>query len=132
MVESDVDNIRIYCHDAVEVLQRCIAPDSLDEVQIYFLYPWHKKRHNKRRLIQPGFVELLVTRMKPGGLLHVATDWENYAEQIMEVLSANAQLLNVAGSGNYAPKPVRRPLTKFERRGERLGHGVWDILFTRV
>ena len=132
MAESDVDNIRIYCHDAVEVLQRCIAPDSLDEVQIYFPDPWHKKRHNKRRLIQPGFVELLVTRMKPGGLLHVATDWENYAEQIMEVLSANAQLLNTAGTGNYVPRPAQRPLTKFERRGERLGHGVWDILFRRV
>jgi len=132
MVASDVDNIRIYCHDAVEVLQRCIAPDSLDEVQIYFPDPWHKKRHNKRRLIQPGFVELLVTRMKHGGLLHVATDWENYAEQIMEVLSANTQLLNIAGSGNYAPRPAQRPLTKFERRGERLGHGVWDILFRRV
>jgi len=132
MAESEVDNIRIYCHDAVEVLQRCIAPDSLDEVQIYFPDPWHKKRHNKRRLIQPGFVELLVTRMKPGGLLHVATDWENYAEQIMEVLSANAQLLNTAGTGNYVPRPAQRPLTKFERRGERLGHGVWDILFRRV
>ena len=132
MAESDVDNIRIYCHDAVEVLQRCIAPDSLDEVQIYFPDPWHKKRHNKRRLIQPGFVELLVTRMKPGGLLHVATDWENYAEQIMEVLSANTQLRNTAGTGNYVPRPAQRPLTKFERRGERLGHGVWDILFRRV
>jgi tRNA (guanine-N7-)-methyltransferase len=132
MVASDIDNIRVYCHDAVQVLQDCIAADSLDEVQIYFPDPWHKKRHNKRRLIQPGFVELLLTRIKPGGVLHVATDWENYAEQIMDVLSANPQLHNTAGTGHYAPRPPHRPLTKFERRGERLGHGVWDLIFTRA
>ena len=131
MVQSEVDNIRVYCHDAVEVLQHCIAPDSLDEIQIYFPDPWHKKRHHKRRLIQPPFVTLLVSRLKPGGQLHVATDWQNYAEQIMEVLSACDHLRNQVGPGEYAPKPARRPLTKFERRGERLGHGVWDLLFSR-
>ncbi len=132
MALNEADNIRVYCHDAVEVLNDCIAPDSLDEVQIYFPDPWHKKRHHKRRLIQPPFVELLVSRLKPHGLLHVATDWQNYAEQIMEVLSANEQLHNTVGPGAYAQKPERRPLTKFERRGERLGHGVWDLLFRRV
>ena len=129
--EQSLDNIRVYCHDAVEILRDCIAADSLAGVQIFFPDPWHKKRHNKRRLIQPGFVELLVTRLRPGGTLHLATDWQHYAEQIMTVLSACDQLDNSCPTGEYAPRPEYRPLTKFEARGERLGHGVWDLIFRR-
>lgn len=132
MATEGVDNIRIYCHDAVEVLRDCIPPASLDTVQIFFPDPWHKKRHHKRRLIQPAFAEQLVAYLKPAGILHLATDWENYAEQMLEVLSATSGLENTAGVGNYAPRPESRPLTKFEQRGERLGHGVWDLLFRRV
>ncbi len=128
---SELKNIRVYCHDAVEVLRDCIPDSSLDTVQIYFPDPWHKKRHHKRRLIQPPFVELLVSRLKPGATLHLATDWENYAEQMMEVLSSSRALRNTAGPGCYAPRPEYRPLTKFEQRGARLGHGVWDLIFCR-
>lgn len=131
MNEQGVDNIRVYCHDAVEVLRDCIAEDSLDTVQIFFPDPWHKKRHHKRRLIQPEFVAELVSRLRPGGLLHLATDWEDYARQMLEVLSACRQLRNTSPGGGFAPRPQDRPLTKFELRGERLGHGVWDLLFTR-
>lgn len=132
MAQEGVDNIRSYCHDAVEILRGCIPPDSLDTVQIFFPDPWHKRKHNKRRLIQAPLVAQLVTRLKVGGTLHLATDWENYAEQMMEVLSAESGLRNEFGEGEFAPRPEHRPLTKFERRGERLGHGVWDLLFQRV
>lgn len=132
MEERGVENIRVYCHDAVEVLRDCIPPASLDTIQIFFPDPWHKKRHHKRRLIQPAFTAVLVTYLKPGGILHLATDWENYAEQMLDVLSATPGLENTAGAGEYAPRPDHRPLTKFEARGERLGHGVWDLLFRRV
>ena len=131
MVEHDVDNIRVYCHDAVEVLRDCIPANSLDTLQIFFPDPWHKKRHNKRRLIQPPFVAHLITKLKPGGVLHLATDWENYADQMMAVLSATDGLTNICGVDQFSPRPEHRPLTKFELRGERLGHGVWDLLFTR-
>jgi tRNA (guanine-N7-)-methyltransferase len=132
MAERDVDNIRVYCHDAVEILRDCIPDASLDTIQIFFPDPWHKKRHNKRRLIQPPFVAQLLTRLKPGGTLHLATDWENYAEQMMAVLSAVDGLSNTCGAGQFAPRPEHRPLTKFELRGERLGHGVWDLIFIRT
>lgn len=132
MEAEGVENIRIYCHDAVEVLRDCVPPASLDTIQIFFPDPWHKKRHHKRRLIQPAFAEQMVVYLKPGGILHLATDWENYAEQMLEVLSATPGLENTAGAGSYAPKPESRPLTKFEQRGERLGHGVWDLLFRRM
>lgn len=131
MAEQGVDNIRIYCHDAVEVLRDCIAPASLDTVQIFFPDPWHKKKHHKRRLIQPALTAELVQRLKVGGSLHLATDWEDYAEQMMAVLSATPGLTNVSGAGQFTPRPAHRPLTKFELRGERLGHGVWDLMFTR-
>tara|TARA_R110002110_G_scaffold205066_7_gene416977 strand:- start:101416 stop:102102 length:687 start_codon:yes stop_codon:yes gene_type:complete len=131
MQERGLENIRIYCHDAVEVLRDCIADETLDAVQIFFPDPWHKKRHNKRRLIQPTFVERLIPKLKRGGRLHLATDWEDYAVQMMEVLSAADGLSNTCGPGEYAPRPESRPLTKFERRGERLGHGVWDLVFQR-
>ncbi len=131
MVDQGVDNIRVYCHDAVEILRDCIPDGSLDTIQIFFPDPWHKKRHHKRRLIQPVFAAHLTTRLKPGGTLHLATDWENYAEQMMEVLSATEGLSNASGEGSFAPRPEHRPLTKFELRGERLGHGVWDLVFHR-
>lgn len=127
--DDDLTNLRIVQHDAVEVLRHMIAPASLAGVHIFFPDPWHKKRHNKRRLIQPAFVAELVTRIAPGGYLHCATDWEPYAQQMLEVLSAEPALRNTADG--YAPKPDYRPLTKFEHRGLKLGHGVWDLVFER-
>jgi tRNA (guanine-N7-)-methyltransferase len=129
MGEQELSNIRIIQHDAVEVLEHMIAPDSLDGVHIFFPDPWHKARHHKRRLIQPKFVALLVSRLKPGAYLHCATDWQNYAEQMLDVLGADPALENTADG--YAPRPEYRPVTKFERRGLRLGHGVWDLVFKR-
>lgn len=128
--EQGLSNVRVIQHDAVEVLERMIPPGSLDGVQIFFPDPWPKKRHHKRRLIQPPLVALLSSRLKPGGLLHVATDWQDYAEQILAVLSAEPELRNTAT--DYAPRPASRPQTKFESRGLRLGHGVWDLIFSRV
>lgn len=127
--EHDLSNIRIVQHDAVEVLEQMIGEATLDGVHIFFPDPWHKARHHKRRLIQPKFVALLASRMKPGAYLHCATDWQNYAEQMLEVLSAAPTLENTADG--YAPRPDYRPITKFERRGLRLGHGVWDLVFKR-
>jgi tRNA (guanine-N7-)-methyltransferase len=127
---SSLQNVRIIQHDAVEVLRDMITPDSLDGIHIYFPDPWPKKRHHKRRLIQPPFVALLASRVKPGGYLHCATDWEHYAHQMLEVLSAEAQLRNTVDG--FAPRPEFRPQTKFETRGLRLGHGVWDLMFKRV
>ena len=123
-------NVRVIQHDAVEVLEHMLAPQSLDGAHIFFPDPWPKKRHHKRRLIQPPFAQLIATRLKPGAYLHVATDWEDYAQQILEVLSAVPLLENTAGG--FAPRPDYRPLTKFENRGLKLGHGVWDIVFRRV
>ena len=129
--EQGVDNIRVYCHDAVEILRDCIPDASLDTIQIFFPDPWHKKRHNKRRLIQPPFVDQLRDKLKPGGTLHLATDWEHYAQQMMAVLSVARGLSNACAPEHYAPRPEHRPLTKFELRGERLGHGVWELIFKR-
>ncbi|CUA81656.1 tRNA (guanine-N(7)-)-methyltransferase [Gulbenkiania indica] len=128
--EKQLTNLRIIRHDAVEVLDMMLAPDVLDGVHIFFPDPWPKKRHHKRRLIQAPLVEKLVSRLKPGGYLHAATDWEEYAQQILEVFSANPGLENTAEG--FAPRPAYRPLTKFEQRGIRLGHGVWDIIFRRA
>jgi len=130
--EHGLDNIRIYCHDAVEILRDCIADESLDTVQIFFPDPWHKKRHNKRRLIQAEFVVKLAPKLKPGGLLHLATDWEHYAQQMLSVLTDSGDFQNRYGGDQFAPRPEHRPLTKFELRGERLGHGVWDLMFERT
>lgn len=127
--ESALTNIRVIQHDVVEVLQNMLAEASLDGVHIFFPDPWHKKRHHKRRLIQAEFVKLLCSKLKAGGYLHVATDWQEYAEWVLEVLSAEPQLQNTADS--YAVKPAYRPLTKFENRGIKLGHGVWDLVFTK-
>jgi tRNA (guanine-N7-)-methyltransferase len=127
--EKQLTNIRIVQHDAVEVLRDMVGPDLLAGVHIFFPDPWHKKRHNKRRLIQPEFVANLVKHLAPGGYLHCATDWQPYAEQMLEVLSTEAALANTAQG--YADKPSYRPLTKFEARGLKLGHGVWDLVFLR-
>lgn len=132
MQQQGVDNIRVYCDDAVEVLQQCIPDGSLARVQIYFPDPWHKKKHNKRRLIQPAFIEQLLPKLQLGGIIHLATDWEEYAEQMMEVLTGCQQLLNTGDEYAFSDRPDFRPITKFERRGERLGHGVWDLLFKRT
>jgi tRNA (guanine-N7-)-methyltransferase len=127
--EQQLTNLRIVQHDAVEVLRDMIAPATLAAVHVFFPDPWPKKRHWKRRLIQPPFVALLASRLAPGGTLHCATDWQPYAEQMLEVLSAEPLLANTAMG--FAPRPDYRPLTKFENRGLALGHGVWDLLFTR-
>ncbi len=128
--EMGLANVRIVQHDAVEVLREMVPPDSLAAIHVFFPDPWPKKRHHKRRLLQPEFIELAATRLASGGLLHVATDWQEYAEHVLEVLSANARLRNTAQG--FAPRPAHRPETKFERRGRNLGHGVWDLLFTRA
>lgn len=130
MQEGDIQNIRIIQHDAVEVLHNMVPDNSLDGVHIFFPDPWHKKRHHKRRLIQAEFVKLLCTKLKVGAYIHVATDWQEYAEWVLEVLNSENTLKNTAS--DYAEKPSYRPLTKFEHRGIKLGHGVWDLVFTRV
>ena len=131
--EAQIGNIRILQHDAVEVLDHMLGPDSLDGVHIFFPDPWHKSRHHKRRLIQSPFVQRLAQHIRPGGYVHLATDWQPYAEQMLKVLSAEPLLRNTADTsrGGYAPKPDYRPLTKFENRGLQLGHGVWDLVFQR-
>ncbi|MDH5539093.1 MAG: tRNA (guanosine(46)-N7)-methyltransferase TrmB [Rhizobacter sp.] len=128
--ELGLGNVRIVQHDAVEVLEHMVAPNSLAGVHVFFPDPWHKKRHHKRRLIQPGFVRLLCSRIASGGTLHCATDWQPYAEQMLEVLGAETTLHNTAPG--YAMRPDHRPLTKFENRGLRLGHAVWDLLFSKA
>ena len=125
----NLSNIRLIQHDAVEVLHDMVADNTLDGVHIFFPDPWHKARHNKRRLVQAPFVSRLAQKIKPGGYLHIATDWQEYAEQVLAVLSGEALLRNTAA--DYAPRPAYRPLTKFEQRGLKLGHGVWDMIFTR-
>ena len=138
--EAEVANLKVFEHDAVEILRDCIADQSLDTVQLFFPDPWHKKRHHKRRIVQPDFVENLRCKLKIGGVFHMATDWENYAEHMMEVMNNAPSFTNIAGDINseenkssvYVERPEHRPLTKFEQRGHRLGHGVWDIMFKRV
>jgi tRNA (guanine-N7-)-methyltransferase len=127
--EQNLENLRIIQHDAVEVLTHMIAPGSLAGVHVFFPDPWHKARHNKRRLIQAPLVSLLASRLAPGGYLHCATDWEEYAVQMLEVLGAEPTLRNSADA--YSPRPAYRPVTKFENRGLRLGHGVWDLVFDK-
>ena len=129
LADRGLANVRIIQHDAVEVLQNMIAPDAFDAVHIFFPDPWPKKRHHKRRLIQAPLVSMLCKRMKPGAYIHVATDWQDYAEQVLAVMSAEPQLENTVQ--DYAPRPDYRPQTKFENRGLRLGHSVWDVIFRR-
>jgi tRNA (guanine-N7-)-methyltransferase len=131
LATREANNVRLYRHDAVEVLQHEIAPGTLAEARIWFPDPWHKKRHNKRRLIQPEFVALLASRMAPNGLLHLATDWQAYAEHMLEVMEAAPGWRNQLGPGQYTEKPEWRIETHFERRGLKLGHGVWDLLYRK-
>ncbi len=129
--ELALSNIRVFNNDAIEVLNKQISDQSLDGVYLFFPDPWHKKRHKKRRLVQTEFVQLVVKKLKPGALFHAATDWEDYARQMMAVLSTNPDLINIAGKQRFSPRPASRPITKFEQRGQQLGHGVWDLLFQR-
>lgn len=136
LAEDGSDHVRVYRHDAVEVLEHEIADGALDEggldeIRIYFPDPWHKKRHHKRRLVQPDFAALLVRKLRIGGRLHLATDWEAYAEHMWDVLDATPGLRNVAGPRGAVPRPQWRPQTHFETRGQKLGHGVWDLLYVR-
>lgn len=124
-------NLRSYCDDAVEVLNKCIADASLDRLQLFFPDPWHKKRHHKRRMVQAAWLSLVARKLKPGGRLHLATDWEDYALQMAELCAAEPSLTNLGAADGFHPRPNWRPLTKFEQRGERLGHGVWDLLWER-
>ena len=126
-----LENVRVIREDAVLVLRDCLPDHSLERVLLFFPDPWHKKRHHKRRIVQDEFIELLAQKIQPGGILHMATDWENYAEQMLAVAGNSSAFRNCAGAGNYSPRPDYRPTTKFELRGQRLGHGVWDLLFER-
>ncbi|MBP7981189.1 MAG: tRNA (guanosine(46)-N7)-methyltransferase TrmB [Tolumonas sp.] len=128
--DAGITNLRLFCHDAVEVLGQMIPDQSIDTLQLFFPDPWHKARHHKRRIVQPAFVQMLRPKLKIGGVFHMATDWENYAEHMLEVMNAAEGFVNTV-EGDYAPRPDSRPLTKFEQRGHRLGHGVWDLLFAR-
>jgi tRNA (guanine-N7-)-methyltransferase len=130
--ESGVTNLRSYCDDAVEILEQCIADASLTRVQLYFPDPWHKKKHHKRRIVQPAWVQLVQRKLAPDGVLHMATDWQDYAENMLAVMQAETGWQNLAEDQNFAARPDWRPETKFERRGARLGHGVWDLLYRKV
>ncbi len=131
MAEDGVQNIRLFNCDANLVLADCLPDASLQRLQLYFPDPWHKKRHHKRRLVQAAFIERLRPKLRLGGLVHMATDWQHYAEQMLEVMQQAEGFENLAPDGRFCPRPEFRPETKFERRGLRLGHGVWDILFRR-
>ena len=132
MLTQNLSNIRVYSWDAIEVLRDCVADNSLDRLLLFFPDPWHKARHHKRRIVQPAWAQLVRQKLKVGGVLHMATDWEAYAEHMLEVMNAEPGYRNLAEDGRYVPRPAERPVTKFERRGERLGHGVWDLKFQRI
>lgn len=129
--DHEITNLRIVHHDAVEVFNNMIPDGSVDTLQLYFPDPWHKARHHKRRIVKQEFLDMVIPKLKQGGVIHMATDWENYAEQMLEVLSGDARLENMSADGTYVPRPDFRPLTKFELRGQRLGHGVWDLMFRK-
>lgn len=129
--EAGLANLRLYEHDAVEVLRDCLPPAAIDELLLFFPDPWHKKRHNKRRIVQPQFAQQVRQALAVGGHWHMATDWQEYAEQMLEVMSSAEGFSNTSATGDYVPRPDYRPLTKFEQRGQRLGHGVWDLIFRR-
>lgn len=128
----ELPNLRVYLADATDVLEDCIVDASIDRLQVYFPDPWHKTKHKKRRLIQTDFVQRIRAKLKLGGVLHLATDWEPYAKHMLEVIEAADGYENMMGPAQYSPRPAFRPMTKFEQRGERLGHGVWDLLYRRV
>ena len=126
---QSLNNVRVFNEDAVKVLKDCLPDDCLDRLLLFFPDPWHKKRHHKRRIVRPEIIGLVAQKLKPGGILHMATDWENYAQHMLEVLERAPAFRNCAGAGLYSEKPGYRPVTKFELRGRKLGHGVWDLLF---
>lgn len=130
--EQGVTNLRLFEHDAVEILADCVVDNSLARVQLFFPDPWHKTRHHKRRIVQSEFVQKLRAKLAIGGVFHMATDWENYAEHMLEVMCQAEGFKNQSSTNDYVPRPDQRPLTKFEQRGHRLGHGVWDLMFERV
>lgn len=132
LAEQNITNIRVYSEDAILVLKQSILPESLSEVLIYFPDPWPKKRHHKRRLIQPEFIKLILAKLKNNGVIHCATDWEDYAHHMMAVLSSNINLQNTLGDGVFSARPEWRPETKFEQRGQRLGHKIYDLIFRKV
>ena len=129
--DKGISNLRIAHHDAVEVFNNMIPDGSVDTLQLFFPDPWHKARHHKRRIVKPEFLDLIMPKLRRGGIIHMATDWENYAEQMLEVLSADDRIENLSADNTYVPRPDFRPLTKFELRGQRLGHGVWDLMFRK-
>jgi tRNA (guanine-N7-)-methyltransferase len=129
---QDISNLKLYLADANDVLDECIEDNSLDRIQLYFPDPWHKKKHNKRRIVQSNFVHQVRAKLACEGIFHMATDWQPYAEQMLEIMSEADGFENCAGADQYSPRPDYRPLTKFEKRGERLGHGVWDLLFRKL
>lgn len=131
MGDTGVTNIRVLNTDAVEILKQRIPAQSLDRVQLFFPDPWHKKKHHKRRIVQPEFVDLMSSRLSQGGVFHMATDWQHYAEYMVEVMQTRSDFQNLAENPPYSPRPATRPLTKFENRGLRLGHGVWDLLYQK-
>jgi len=130
--ERSLLNVRVICDDAVQILKHRLPDACLDRVQLFFPDPWHKRRHHKRRIVSPEFAALIATKLRPGGVFHLATDWQDYARQMLEVLEAAPDYQNCAAKDEYSPRPDWRPLTKFEQRGQRLGHGVWDLLFKRA
>ena len=132
LADKQLQNVRVFCADAVEVLSDCLPADSIDKIMLLFPDPWPKKRHHKRRLLQPQFAELVRSRLKPGGVFHMATDWQNYAEHMLEVMEANTGFENTHGAGSFGDGPLQRPQTKFEQRGLRLGHQIYDLLYSRV
>ncbi|MBN3192505.1 tRNA (guanosine(46)-N7)-methyltransferase TrmB [Pectobacterium brasiliense] len=130
--EAGISNLRVMCHDAVEVLMNMIPDGSLSMVQLFFPDPWHKARHNKRRIVQVPFVQLVRSKLKVGSVFHMATDWEPYAQHMLEVMTSVTEYRNLSNNNEYVERPESRPLTKFEARGQRLGHGVWDLMFERI
>jgi tRNA (guanine-N7-)-methyltransferase len=131
LAQQGIDNVRIYCHDAIEIMEQRIADHSLSGVHLFFPDPWPKKKHHKRRIVRLGFVDLLLRKLQVGGYFHAATDWQHYAEQMLAVLASENGMRNNSKTGDYCDRPDYRPLTKFEQRGLRLGHGVWDLIFTK-
>src|SRR5690554_5369983 len=132
LLTENISNVRVYSCDALEVLKNCVADASLDRLMLFFPDPWHKSRHHKRRIVQTEFAQLVRSKLKVGGIFHLATDWEPYAEHMLEVLNVAPGLQNLSENQTWVPRPEERPVTKFERRGERLGHGVWDLKFVRL
>jgi len=130
--EKGLTNVRIYHHDAIEILEQSIADNQLSGVHLFFPDPWHKRRHHKRRIVRPSFVELIHKKLQANGYFHAATDWEHYAKQMLTILNSANRLINTSSTKDFCPRPDYRPLTKFESRGIRLGHGVWDLVFRKV